>query len=130
MARKNSIGNTCRRDNDLRFGASLIAVLVAIVLLSASAMAAAQMATDPCDSALVNEKEAREIANSAMRELGWIRTRSTALVGTRFHIRDANCANGQWQVNVVLSQGLSRSRDAVVLINCHSGEIEVTRRSA
>ena len=128
MVRENTNGMTRRRVNGLRFGTSLIAILGIVGLLSASAAAAEQVAADPCDSALVNEKEAKRIASSFMQDLGY--TRSDTIAGTRFRIREANCVNGQWRVRASLSAGFSPDRETVVLVNCHSGEIEETLRSA
>ena len=132
MARKNANGMPCRRVYGLRFSASLIAVLGAIFLFSASAAVAEQVAADPCDSALINEKEAKGTASSLMQELGWDRSGSfrSSATGTRFRIGEANCVNGQWRVSVTLNRGKAPSVAAVVLINCHSGEIEETLRSA
>ena len=133
MMEKYANSVTGRRLHGLRLGVSLIAVLGAISLFSASATAAEQVTADPCDSALINQQEAKEIASSFMQQQGWarwIQFRATAT--TRFQIREANCLNGQWRVSVAFSRriGSSHSRRGVVLINCHRGVIEETLRSA
>ncbi len=133
MVRKNASGVGFRFVQGFPFGASLIVILGAIGLSSTPATAAEQMSADPCDSALINAVEARNIARSLMQERGWIQSRSirkTLGIGTVFHIKNTNCVNGQWQVRAILREGLSPSRKAVVLINCHSGEMEETMRKA
>jgi hypothetical protein len=132
MGRKNANGMPCRRVYGLRSGASLVAVLSGICLFSASAAVAEQVAADPCDSALISEEQAKGTASSLMQELGWDRSGSfrSSAMGTRFRIGEANCVSGQWRVSVTLSRGKAPSMAAVVLINCHSGEIEETLRSS
>ena len=133
MAEKYANSTTCTRVHGLRLGASLIAVLGAIGVFSSSAMAAEQVTVDPCNEAVVTEQEAKILASSFLQEQGWARWvefKSTAT--TRFHIREANCVNGQWRVGVTFSRHVDSldSNEAVVLINCHSGAIEMKSRSA
>ena len=124
---------TRRRLHGLRLGASLIAVFGAIGVFSSSATAAEQVTADPCNEAVVTEQEAKNLASSFLREQGWARWlefRSTAT--TRFHIREANCLNGQWRVSVIFNKRVDslHGKQGVVLINCHSGEIEETLQRA
>jgi len=132
MVEKYTNSVTFRRLHGLRLGVSLIAVLGAIGVFSSSATAAEQLTEDPCDSALINKQEAKEIASSFMQEQGWERwSQFRATATTRFRIREANCLNGQWRVRVAFSRrtGSSHIRRGVVLINCHRGVIEETLRS-
>lgn len=105
--------------------ASLGAILVAAALSGAAAQD--QAAADPCDTAVVDATQARGIASSYLRDMGYD-SRATAL--TRFGVRGVMCRNGQWRVSVNLSQAQSRAERAVVLVNCHSGAIEERSRGA
>lgn len=110
-------------------GLLLSACVGAILAAAAMSGAAAQdqAAMDPCDTAVVDATQARGIATSYLRDMGFD-NRPTAL--TRFGVRGVICRNGQWRVSVNLSQAQSRAEHAVVLINCHTGAIEDRSRGA
>jgi hypothetical protein len=131
MMEKYTNSVTCRRLHGLRLGASLIAVFGAIGVFSSLTTAAEEITADPCNEAVVTEQEARSAANSFLQEQGWAWwVKDTAT--TRFRIRKANCVNGQWRVGVTFSRRVDylNGSKGVVLINCHSGAIELKSRSA
>lgn len=109
----------------LLLSASLGAILVAAAL--SGAMAQDQAAADPCDTAVIDATQARGIAISYLRNMGFD-SFPTSL--TRYSIREVSCRNGQWRVSVNLSQAQSRAERAVVLVNCHTGAIEERSRGA
>ena len=131
MMKKYTNSVTCRRLHGLRLGVSLIAVLGTIGVSSSLATAAEQVTADPCNEAVVTEQEARSLANSFLQEQGWTKWVNDTQ-STRFRIREANCVNGQWRVGVTFSGRVDylNGRKGVVLINCHSGAIELKLRNA
>lgn len=117
---------------NLHRGVGLATALLILGLSSTAVTASEPELTDPCDNALISEAEAQRISKALLREQGWIESRtirSTLGIGTRFHIKEAKCMNGQWHVSAVLKEGLSNNSNAVVLVNSHSGAIETTVRS-
>lgn len=101
----------------------LIATAGALVAISLAAPAAAAgPVADACETAVVTKHQARGIAHKFMRAQGYETT-----LGSLFHYRlgDTVCLDGQWRVGVSLrSTRVYDKTKYVVLVNCHSGEIE------
>ena len=127
MSEKSSDSKKRRGARSVRYGLGLIAVLAIVGLSHSSASANGAFTPDACDSALISAGQATGIASTFLRDMGYGTGRGSIF---RFDVRDAVCLHGQWRVSFMLSHFTSRAEKAVVLVNCHSGEIEETVRGA
>ncbi len=125
MTRKSSSGGKHGRARALRLGLGLIAVFAIVGLSNSSASANDAFRPDACDSALISAGQAKGIASAFLRDMGYGSGRTALL---RYDARRAICLHGQWRVSFKLSHAASRAEKAVVLVNCHSGEIEESVR--
>lgn len=127
MTKKSSNGRKRGGARAVWYGLGLITVLGIAGLSNSSASANDVFTPNVCDSALISAGRATAIASTFLRDLGYGTGRTSLL---RYDVGRATCLHGQWRVSFMLSHFTSRAEKAVVLVNCHSGEIEETVRGA
>lgn len=104
---------------------TITATLFAAALLAAATIAtpaAAEPVADACDTATVSAHQAERITGSLMRDYGYT---SRKVSPWSFFIRDTKCTNGRWIVKLDVRTGNWIKKQAVVSVNCHTGEAEL-----
>ncbi len=103
----------------------LISTAFAAALFAAATIAtpaAAEPVADACDTATISAHQAERITGSLMRGYGYT---SRKVSPWSFSIRDTKCIDGLYMVRLDVRTGNWIKKQAVVRVNCHTGEAEL-----